>query len=152
MTGADPSWVLQDLLRQVFDLFQTEFVTLVDVSPTRRASSSSAAARARRRPRATSVGLGVPDQKSAMTSGSIPFGVKRAPVSCRPYRVTTRVMSWLPSTQVEGASTSAVAARVRSMTFRWEDAVHSHSRASKLKVVCSSSGRMYLASSLAGVT
>lgn len=82
----------------------------------------------------------------------MPCGVNRAPVTGRPYRVTTRVVSWLASTQVGGAPTAPVAASVRSITFRCDSAAHSHISASKLKVVCSSSGRMYLASSSAGVT
>ena len=47
----------------------------------------------------------------------------------------------MASTQVGGAPTAIVDARVRLMTFRWDSAVHSHISASKLKVVCNSSRR-----------
>ena len=107
--------VLAQLVRDVLDLAEAEFLALVDVGRSRAAPGcSSAAARARR----------VPSSRSVSRSG--PGGGRRSrlnEVSARPYRVTCRVTSWLDSTQVAGAPTGACAASVASMLARSADGV-----------------------------
>jgi hypothetical protein len=93
------------------------------------AIASSAAARARRVPSWRSVGE------------PARFDSKAKDVSARPYRVTGRVTSWFESTHVAGASTGACAASASVIDVRIRAASHGQARKSKLKAVCSSSGR-----------
>ena len=73
------------------------------------------------------------------------FLTKANEESSRPYLVTGRVTSWFDSTQVLGASTGACAPSVSSMEVRSSAASQGRARKSKLKAVCSSSGRRYIA-------